>query len=595
MTQTKRILFIILIMGSITLIPWLSINLFSTCDEAWDNVHGIDIAQQCLTMQSEWGVLNNEYFLYPLVDSVWKPGFSPIIFWAGVGIGILFLILMIFPKVFGFRDEPVEMPKYKPGAKGFPFWFWIGVPLHLLGWAGTFQVSNYFIELTHFLLLPLWWGYILMLDGIVYYRTGGESIIAVRPRSLFALAMTSFSGWLFYEYYNALIKGNWWYPPGEEITSTAFTAYAFAGAAAFWPQIFEVHSLLNSFAFFRKRWTFGKKMAMSPGVKLFIIAVCFLILALTPHFPYILFWSVWVTPMLIIMIGLSLLKIWTPLSPIAKEGNWRPLILIALSGMIMGAHWEFWNHASFKAIESRDDANNVAGLVDYAEKPFTFVFRDSQTTDLSDPVYLTEWNYYSYENTAEGWVEYDKNDSELRGGPHGLCQMQLPSLVRSLAFERDEISKLYGLKDGFVGVQHKGKSLVTYDDGQIQALGGPDAAFKKGINIYKEFDCDLVAQKQAQDPRYYLGSGGWRVMESQNPPLWIYSIPYLDAYHLPGAEMPFLGYLGYLPFGIYAWVWWIILGYLLGFPLKITLHEDDDNHHLTDESDPDHPSASMRP
>ncbi len=52
------------------------------------------------------------------------------------------------------------------------------------------------------------------------------------------------------------------------------------------------------------------------------------------------------------------------------------------------------------------------------------------------------------------------------------------------------------------------------------------------------------------------------------PGYWVYSIPYVDKFHI--FEMPFEGLFGYLPYGIYNWIAWIGFAYLF----KITTSFD---------------------
>ncbi len=40
-----------------------------------------------------------------------------------------------------------------------------------------------------------------------------------------------------------------------------------------------------------------------------------------------------------------------------------------------------------------------------------------------------------------------------------------------------------------------------------------------------------------------------------NPNFWKYDVPYVNV--LPVFEMPVLGYFGYLPFGVFCWLWWL--------------------------------------
>jgi hypothetical protein len=51
---------------------------------------------------------------------------------------------------------------------------------------------------------------------------------------------------------------------------------------------------------------------------------------------------------------------------------------------------------------------------------------------------------------------------------------------------------------------------------------------------------------------------------SEQPAFWQYNLPYISRFHL--FEMPILGFFGYMPFGIYCWVWWIAFAYMQGIP-----------------------------
>lgn len=53
-----------------------------------------------------------------------------------------------------------------------------------------------------------------------------------------------------------------------------------------------------------------------------------------------------------------------------------------------------------------------------------------------------------------------------------------------------------------------------------------------------------------------------------NPNYWMYDVPYVNVIHL-FAEMPLLGYFGYLPFGVLAWVMWIWAGTVFNFDTKL--------------------------
>jgi len=57
-----------------------------------------------------------------------------------------------------------------------------------------------------------------------------------------------------------------------------------------------------------------------------------------------------------------------------------------------------------------------------------------------------------------------------------------------------------------------------------------------------------------------------------NPNYWVYDIPYVNVIHI-FAEMPLLGYFGYLPFGILAWLIFIWAGKVFGFDTSLLANE----------------------
>ena len=53
-----------------------------------------------------------------------------------------------------------------------------------------------------------------------------------------------------------------------------------------------------------------------------------------------------------------------------------------------------------------------------------------------------------------------------------------------------------------------------------------------------------------------------------NPNYWVYDIPYVNVIHIH-AEMPLLGFAGYLPFGVLVWMVFIWAGTVFGFNTNI--------------------------
>ncbi len=268
------------------------------------------------------------------------PGFNLTIFILLAIIEIAFIIFLIFPQWFGFsqlKPQP-ELP-----GKSLPIWFWLGLVTTLFFWWLMWRVklclAAWFIAFT-----PLWWGFIFALDGLSYRFSGGYSLFANRPKTLLISAAVSLGGWFFFEYFDYFALGNWYYPNStmpELSHSTIVWLYIIAYTTV-WPAIFEWYTLLNCFPKLVARYAQGPKLNL-PGKPLLYLS--FILIFAMVFYPYPLFWVMWIGPLLGFAGLLIALKIWTPFTALAN-GNWSPMLLMALSTLLNGFFWEVWNYGS---------------------------------------------------------------------------------------------------------------------------------------------------------------------------------------------------------------------------------------------------------
>jgi hypothetical protein len=73
---------------------------------------------------------------------------------------------------------------------------------------------------------------------------------------------------------------------------------------------------------------------------------------------------------------------------------------------------------------------------------------------------------------------------------------------------------------------------------------------------------------------YFSGTHVDGILQTKNTLYWRYSVPYVNDYHL--FEMPILGYMGYLPYGVYAAIWWLVFAYMQGIPTQFTAENHKD-------------------
>ena len=293
------------------------------------------------------------WFAYP--ESHLPPGFGifpPIFVDAppGFNLAVFIVVLLgeaavalflLFPQWFGF--QPVSPPPMPAPAK-LPAWFWIGTAMTLFFWWLMWKRVTPFGDLVYYAFTPLWWGFILALDGLVYRRSGGNSLLARKPKILLISAVVSIGGWLFFEYYDYFALGNWYYPNGHmpQLSHATIVVLFLCAYTTVWPALFEWYTLLNTCPRLASRYTRGPKFVLS-GELLFWGG--FVLIGAMVFLPYPLFWVMWIGP-LAVFSGLLLRRgVWTPFTALA-QGNWGPMILMALGSLGNGFFWEFWNWCS---------------------------------------------------------------------------------------------------------------------------------------------------------------------------------------------------------------------------------------------------------
>ena len=269
------------------------------------------------------------------------PGFNLVIFVVLALVEAAIVLFLLFPQWFGFT---IPTPSPKPIPARFPVWFWIGAALTLFFWWLMWTRVTPFGDLVYYAFTPLWWGFILTVDGLVYQRSGGYSLLAARPQTLLISAAVSLAGWFYFEYFDYFALGNWYYPNSTmpELSHAIVVLLYLTAYTTVWPVIFEWYTLLNTFPGLAGRYSNGPKIALSGGL---LFWGGFLLIFAVVFFPYPLFWVMWIGPLAIFSGQLLRKGIWNPFTAMA-EGNWGPALLMALSALFNGFFWELWNWGS---------------------------------------------------------------------------------------------------------------------------------------------------------------------------------------------------------------------------------------------------------
>ena len=283
-----------------------------------------------------------KFLVFPPVQIGNIPGFNPWYF-SILALGALLIVaVLLFPAWFGFKKQTVSATQSI--KRTLPWWFYVGAAFMLFFWWLMWSRSFVFGDLVYYAFSPMWWGFIVMLDGIVYFRTGGKSLIVNRPKLFVISALFSVVGWYYFEYFDYFVWSNWYYPNGHmnELSHSVIVAIFLVAYSTVWPAIFEWYTLLNTFPKLVSRWSNGLKIPLNGS---FLLIAGMLITAGMTVFPHLMFWGIWIGPMAMLVGQLLRKGIWTPYLSIT-QGNWTPAILIALASLFNGVLWELWNHGS---------------------------------------------------------------------------------------------------------------------------------------------------------------------------------------------------------------------------------------------------------
>jgi len=284
-----------------------------------------------------------EFGVFPPVEIGQSPGFN-LLYFSVMALGALGVtLLFLFPSWFGFK-KPAPTPPPTTPTKKLPWWFYVGAVFMVFFWWLMWSRSFMFGDLIYYAFSPMWWGFIVMLDGIVYYRTGGKSLLVNRPKLFLISALFSVFGWSYFEYFDYFVLSNWYYPNGHmsEMPRATLIAVFLVAYSTVWTAIFEWYTLLNSFPRLVQRYSQGLKIPLNGTLLLIggaLVTVGFVAL------PHLMFWGIWIGPMAMLVGQLMRLGVWTPYVSIT-QGNWSPALLIALSSLLNGFLWEMWNYGS---------------------------------------------------------------------------------------------------------------------------------------------------------------------------------------------------------------------------------------------------------
>lgn len=282
----------------------------------------------------------------PLTRYVQHAEFSWLVF-IGLAIVILAVVTPFILRVL-YSQLHESLANHQPSTinhRPFPWWGWAGLALAGIAWFMAWTRFAWFAPLQAFTFTPIWIGYILIINGLTYCRTG-HCMLRDRRGYFLCLFLVSAVFWWYFEYLNRFVQ-NWCYEGLGGLSHVQYFIFATLPFSTVLPAVLGTNELLTSIP--RLSAGMDKFIKIDVGssrVVGWIVLVCSCAgLAVIGIWPDYLFPLLWVSPLLIIT-ALQAIQGRTTIFSSIRYGYWRRIYLLALSALICGFFWEMWNYHS---------------------------------------------------------------------------------------------------------------------------------------------------------------------------------------------------------------------------------------------------------
>jgi hypothetical protein len=222
----------------------------------------------------------------------------------------------------------------------FPLQGWLGLGLVVVFWILNWSLPG---TRTNWGFFPLWLGYCLTMDGLVFCRTG-TSLLTRDWRKYVGLFLVSAPVWWLFELLN-LRTQNWTYLGADIFTPLQYAFWTTLSFTTVIPAVFGSAELIASFGFV-KRLKRGPVIATDKRTTTVFFILGWVMLASMLLWPKIFFPFLWLSLYFIlepvnVWLGNRSLAYWT------QKGDWRPVIALWLGVLLTAFFWEMWNYFSY--------------------------------------------------------------------------------------------------------------------------------------------------------------------------------------------------------------------------------------------------------
>jgi hypothetical protein len=237
-------------------------------------------------------------------------------------------------------ESKAEVLSSKKAERNFPLWGWVG-----LAFVAVFWPLNWLLDgvRTIWAFFPLWTGFALAVDGLVFLRTGTSQIHRSKPGFVSQFFISAPCWWI-YEYLNQRVQ-NWHYIGVDGLSNLEFMLLSTLNFSIVIPAVFGMTELVSSF-----RWAKNMRVNIRIPDSNRAAAIVFTIgLGMAAA---LFLWPIYFFPFLWLSIYFILepINLWMGnpgLFIFTDQKEWRPVLFFFIGALITGFFWEFWNYYSY--------------------------------------------------------------------------------------------------------------------------------------------------------------------------------------------------------------------------------------------------------
>lgn len=270
-------------------------------------------------------------------------GFS----WLAAGAVMLAVALLLAP---WWRErrrraaEPTgrENDPAAPPTSAFPWWGWVAAIWTAGWWTIAWTRFPAFALVQPYTFFPLWFGFIVTVNGFTIARTG-TCLMQRAPRQWLGLFAASALFWWLFEWLNRFVQ-NWHYLGVEDFTPGRYALHASVCFSTVLPAVAAVAEALDSHQSWRQRTRSGPAWPWlrRPVVAWLLLTAGALGLFGTGMAPRWFYPALWTAPLLLLLAARRFAERRSIADDLAR-GDWQRAATWMAAALICGGWWELWN------------------------------------------------------------------------------------------------------------------------------------------------------------------------------------------------------------------------------------------------------------